>query len=202
MLRQYLGTAGANFNMNHKIDKEIINININYCMVNMLYSQKEEGLNWYSQELNWCKLVSIKFNLNFRVIAALYACFSPLKSVDQNKALVLEFLSNGCHDCGHLKTQVEKAKLLVKTEVVDEHIKILSGRKTINFYKNISGVSNMVVTIDRHVLKLAPIHWNRAITPRRYDLLEECIQSFSSYKKNAKDVQAQLWVFLKTVDSL
>ncbi len=63
-----------------KKDWEIISSNPNLL---------EKGKNWYPNENNYSRELAIRYNLDLQQITGLFASFSPLKSVSENKKILV-----------------------------------------------------------------------------------------------------------------
>jgi hypothetical protein len=190
-----------------KIERGIINTNIEVVLMNTSQNEIQESIDWYREEYIWCENVAHKFKTSQVKIAGLYAAFSPMKSVPQNKELVLEFLSSSDQTCRHLKTAVQKARLITNVDMYNpaKYIaEILNGLKTKAFFYSLIQ-ENGHVAIDRHMLKLAPTHWEKVLTPKRYQLLSECVNNAainSRYGSASYQKQAVLWSKLKTISCI
>jgi hypothetical protein len=189
------------------VEKSIINTNIEVVLRNISSEEIEESRNWYHTEFQWCIKVGNKFGIGATKVAGLYAAFSPMKTVAQNKELVLEFLSSPDQTCGHLKTAVEKAKLIVEVSDYNSHryiAAILNGLKTKSFFYSLVQ-ENGYVAIDRHMLKLAPTYWNKVLTPKRYELLTQCVMNSNinrRYGSQSYEKQAVLWAKLQKISCI
>lgn len=193
--------------LRNKTAVSIIQTNINVVLMNMTSEEIHDSLDWYKKELNWCIEVGTKFGVSCNKVAGLYAAFSPMKTVQQNKQLVLEFLSSPDENCKHLKSAVEKARLILKADYYPQTSaigNILNGLKTKAFFYSLIQ-ENGYVAIDRHMLKLAPIHWNQTLTPTRYRILSDCVLNTAinrRYGAKTFEKQAVLWSKLKNISSI
>lgn len=168
---------------------------------------------FYKKEINWIDhvskdktVLSLHPSMCRHKIAGIYSAFSPMKTVEQNKKLVIEFLTSPNQTATTMGAQVFKAREILKVdkygkETIPEIKQILNGKKTVNFFLNLTG-NNQAVTIDRHMVKLFPSWWN-SITDSRYDILAEEITKFANGKGYyPSEIQERLWHKLRTVRTL
>lgn len=162
----------------------------------------QEGVQWYSKSNQFCLELSNEYNVPLRYITGLTSLFSPLKSWEMNKRIVKEYLE--CQECKTFSYQRNKA-LQLWTDVIsdlseqkqDNYImKTLNGLKVVSFYHNITyPLTSDKVTIDSHMLKLAPY---KHLTPKRYSEYEECVRKVAKEKSLIPNqVQAIIWLKLK-----
>lgn len=163
----------------------------------------QEGVQWYSKANQFCLDLSNEYNIPLRYVTGLTSLFSPLKSWEMNKRMVKEYLE--CQNCKTFSYQRKKSVKLWTTiisniddeEAQDRFImKTLNGFKTVSFYHNITyPLTSDKVTIDSHMLKLAPY---KHLTPKRYLEYENCIKKIAKEKSLVPNqVQAIIWLKLK-----
>jgi len=181
--------------------------------IKMVYSSLGTHESFYSAERKWIEYVQKDYTVNFlhrqictHKIAGIYSAFSPMKTVEQNKKLVIEFLTSPNQTVNTMGSQIDKAREILNVkgygkETIPEIKRILNGKKTVNFFLNLSG-DNQAVTIDRHMIKLFPSNWS-SLTDTRYDILAEEIKKFANIRGSyPSEIQERLWQKLKTVRTL
>lgn len=171
-----------------KKDWEIISSNPNLL---------KKGKNWYPNEKEYSFELAKKYSLELQQITGLFAAFSPLKSVLENKRILVNFLNGSRY--GHTSLQMNKAELILQTNKIEEIDVILSGRKTTAFHRHLyNPLCKEKVCVDTHVIK----YFNKGsiihITPNRYSMYENSIKKWSK-KVNLlpSELQALLWLYSK-----
>ena len=149
-----------------KKDWEIISSNPNLL---------EKGKNWYPNEKEYSFELAKKYSLELQQITGLFAAFSPLKSVSENKKILVNFLNGSRY--GHTSLQINKAELILQTNKLEKIDLILSGRKTTAFHRHLyNPLCIEKVCIDTHLIK----YFNEGnvihITPNRYSMYENSIK--------------------------
>jgi len=171
-----------------KKDWEIISSNPNLL---------EKGKNWYPNENNYSRELAIRYNLDLQQITGLFASFSPLKSVSENKKILVNFLNGSRY--GHTSLQMNKAELILQTNKLEEIDVILSGRKTTAFHRHLyNPLCKEKVCVDSHVIKYFNVGKIIHITPNRYLMYENSIKKWAK-KVNMypSEIQAILWILTK-----
>lgn len=181
--------------------------------IKMVYSSLGTYESFYDSERKWIEYILKDKTVNFLYpyvcpykVAGIYSAFSPMKTVEQNKKLVIEFLTSPNQTVNTIGSHVIKAREILNLnkygkETIPEIKKILGGKKTVNFFLNLSG-DDYAVTIDRHMIKLFPPNWN-SLTDNRYDVLAEEIKKFANNRGYyPSEIQERLWSKLKTVRTL
>lgn len=156
-----------------------------------------EAKAWYPTEHDFSKELATKYDWNLQQITGLYAAFSPLKSVSENKRILINFLNGSRY--GHTSLQMNKAELILQTNKLEEIDVILSGRKTTAFHRHLyNPLCKENVCIDTHLIK----YFNKGniihITPNRYSMYENAIKKWAK-KVNLlpSELQALLWLYSK-----
>lgn len=171
-----------------KKDWEIISSNPNLL---------KKGKNWYPNEKEYSFELAKKYSLELQQITGLFASFSPLKSVSENKKILVNFLNGSRY--GHTSLQMNKAELILQTNKIEEIDVILSGRKTTAFHRHLyNPLCKEKVCIDTHVIKYFNVGRLIHITPNRYLMYENVIKKWSK-KVNLlpSELQALLWLYSK-----
>ena len=157
----------------------------------------EKGKNWYPNENDYSRDLANKYNLDLQQITGLFAAFSPLKSVTENKRILVNFLNGSRY--GHTSLQMNKAELILQTNNLEKIDVILSGRKTTAFHRHLHNpLCKEKVCIDTHLIK----YFNEGnvihITPNRYSMYENAIKKWAN-KVNMypSEIQAILWILAK-----
>ena len=160
----------------------------------------EENKNWYKEMNKWILENSIE-KYTFSQHCGLFSNLSPMKSVEENKRLFLNYL-NGKKG-GHFKTQIKKCDEIAKLSnprpiLIDN---ITNGFKTISFWRNIfNPFDNRFVTIDRHIHKLAYGGKTMSVTPKRYRVISSAIKKIArEVDLKPNEVQAVLWSHSKNL---
>ena len=171
-----------------KKDWEIISSNPNLL---------EKGKNWYPNEKEYSFELAKKYSLKLQQVTGLFAAFSPLKSVPENKRILINFLNGSRY--GHTSLQMNKAELILQTNKIEEIDVILSGRKTTAFHRHLyNPLCKEKVCVDTHLIK----YFNKGniihITPNRYSMYENAIKKWSK-KVNMypSEIQATVWLYSK-----
>ena len=135
--------------------------------------------------------------LDLQQITGLFAAFSPLKSVSENKRILINFLNGSRY--GHTSLQMNKAELILQTNKLEKIDLILSGRKTTAFHRHLyNPLCKEKVCVDTHLIK----YFNKGsiihITPNRYSIYENAVKKWSN-KVNMypSEIQAILWILAK-----
>ena len=157
----------------------------------------EKGKNWYPNEKEYSFKLSKEYSLELQQITGLFASFSPLKSVPENKKILINFLNGSRY--GHTSLQMNKAELILQTTKLNEIDIILSGRKTTAFHRHLyNPFCEEKVCIDTHLIK----YFNKGniihITPNRYLMYENSVKKWAK-KVNMypSEIQAILWILAK-----
>jgi hypothetical protein len=154
----------------------------------------EKGKNWYPNEKEYSFKLSKEYLLELQQITGLFASFSPLKSVKENKKILINFLNGSRY--GHTSLQMNKAELILQTSKLEEIDVILSGRKTTAFHRHLyDPFYKEKVCIDTHLIKYFNVGKIQHITPNRYSMMENTIKIWSN-KVNMypSEIQAILWL--------
>lgn len=152
---------------------------------------------WYPTENEFSRNIAKKYGLELQQISGIFAAFSPLKSVKENKKIMINFL-NGSR-FGHTNIQTNKAELILNTANLEEINVILNGKKTVAFHNHIYNPLNKeVVVIDTHLIKYFNAGNIIHITPNRYKIYQNSIKKWAN-KVNMypSEIQASLWLLAK-----
>lgn len=156
-----------------------------------------EAKAWYPTEHDFSKELATKYDWNLQQITGLYAAFSPLKSVSENKRILINFLNGSRY--GHTSLQMNKAELILQTSDLNQIDVILGGMKTRAFHRHIYNPMDKEVTcIDRHCIK----YFNKGkmpwITSNRYNMYSNAIKKWASkINMYPSEVQALVWLYAK-----
>jgi len=180
------------------IEKEI-KTKIDYWLERASSFSIKSGMQWYTEANSFALDLALKHNKSINTVAGLIAVFSPMKEWGLNKRMVECYLEEGT--CGHTKGQLTKAAIINNGYTNDIYIiKVLGGRKTSSFYHNIVHPSSSdKITIDFRIWKhFKPDSWEH-ITPKRYDLMEQCFldKALENHIVGCS-LQAILWLQTKT----
>jgi hypothetical protein len=140
-------------------------------------THESDRYDWYNEAQIFARTFAGN-ELDVNKFCGLLACFSPLKSWDQNKKLAAEFYLTG--DCGHMKAFKLKGTAIMASDGDEKHIlSILKGAKISAFYLNIRYPDKAIsLTIDRHALSVALGYSIKdteyAMTAGQYKFFSEC----------------------------
>lgn len=170
----------------------------------------EEGLNWYPEANEFCRVLANKHGLTLQQVAGITAAMSPQTSWGVNKEFVKSFLDSGGKAKVTTHERVTKAKKMLKTTDYEEIMSLLSVRengalKTRAFYDSICRPTETdLVVIDRHQIAASlqrpdatyALDANMAqITPVQYNFLSECTREVArSLGYSYSATQAILWL--------
>lgn len=152
---------------------------------------------WYPNENEFSNNTAKNYNLTLQQITGAYAAFSPLKSVKENKKILINFLNGSRY--GHTNRQISKAELILNTIDTDEIDVILNGQKTVAFHRHIfNPLDKRKVVIDTHLIKYFNVGNIIHITPKRYSIYENSVKKWAN-KVNMypSEVQAAVWLLAK-----
>ena len=157
----------------------------------------DEAKQWYPKEHDYSRNLANKYNLSLQQITGMYAAFSPLKSVAENKRILIDFLKG--KQQGHTAKQINKAKLILQTSNIDKIDVILRGMKTTAFHRHIfNPLDKDRVCVDRHVIKYFNFGENVCITPKRYTTYSNAIKVWSEkINMYPSELQALVWLYAK-----
>lgn len=156
-----------------------------------------EAKAWYPNEHDFSKELARQYDWDLQQITGLYAAFSPLKSVSENKKILVNFLKGKRY--GHTSQQINKGELILQTSDLNQIDVILGGMKTRAFHRHIYNPLDKEVTcIDRHCIKYFNVGNLIHITPKRYLMYEKSIKTWAK-KVNMypSEVQALIWLYAK-----
>lgn len=178
-------------------------INITYAKgvenILKIYDKSNAKSNWYADARNYANELSKIYDVPSGIVIGVISALSPLKSWEENKKLAISFLK-GTHK-GHIKSQILKAKKILKANSLEEICTILSGQKTIAFFLNIFNPNQTsVVVIDRHAISivLSSTKHDGKLTKNNYEFFSNCYHIAAS-KLGVKvgELQADTWVAWK-----
>ena len=156
-----------------------------------------EAKEWYPREREWSSEMAKNYSIDLQQVTGMYAAFSPLKSVKENKKILINFLNGSRY--GHTSRQINKAELILNTTDIDEIDVILNGQKTVAFHRHIfNPLDKRKVVIDTHLIKYFNVGNIIHITPKRYSIYENSIKKWAN-KVNMypSEVQAAVWLLAK-----
>lgn len=170
----------------------------------------EEGLNWYPEANEFCRVLANKHGLTMQQVAGITSAMSPQCSWSVNRQLVNSFLDSGGKAKVTTHERVNKAKKMLKTTDYEEIMSLLSVRengalKTRAFYDSICRPTETdLVVIDRHQIAASlqrpdathALDANMAqITPVQYNFLSECTREVArSLGWTYSATQALIWI--------
>ena len=156
-----------------------------------------EAKEWYPREREWSSEMAKNYSIDLQQVTGMYAAFSPLKSVKENKKILINFLNGSRY--GHTSLQMNKAELILQTSKLEEIDVILSGRKTTAFHRHLyNPFCKEKVCIDTHLIKYFNVGNIIHITPNRYSMYENSVKKWAN-KVNMypSEVQAAVWLLSK-----
>ena len=77
-----------------------------------------EAKEWYPREREWSSEMAKNYSIDLQQVTGMYAAFSPLKSVKENKKILINFLNGSRY--GHTSRQINKAELISQTNKIEE----------------------------------------------------------------------------------
>lgn len=108
----------------------------------------QSGKDWYPKMREWVRYNS---DLDLYKSVGIFAALSPQMSVDANKELFKQYLSNG--RAKHYGILNAKCDAIMQAKTICEVYKILNGKKIRAFYMNILFPNKATeTTLDRHAL--------------------------------------------------
>ena len=148
--------------------------------------------NWYAEAWQFCQATGTKYLTSPVTITGILSALSPLKEWEENKRMVIKFM-NGQRNL-HFRSVVEKCERILLCSNPAEIITILSGLKTVNFFKNICG-SYRDVTVDRHVISTATGYEYRiSLTIKQYGIIADAVRQVADkYRVLPRTMQATIW---------
>ena len=161
----------------------------------------KEAKKWYPETKKYIEEKCDEFGITYLQGSALFSSLSPLKSVPENKKLFEAFLKGKRR--GHFSNQVRKAKRILNLSdgTPKDYDKILSGSKTISFFRHLyTPQDNKYVVVDTHMLRLS----FKGIVPRmtdyRYRVIAGCVKKLAK-EANMKtsEMQSSLWLQAKNL---
>jgi len=158
-----------------------------------------QGMQWYPIENEYCRDIANKHNRDIITVSGLFAVFSPIKSVRENKNILENYLKGRKY--GHTQSQMNKAHRIANSIDLDEISNILHGNKTIAFFRHLyNPMDKEVSCIDSHMIK----YFNQGdlihITPKRYKIMSNSVKKFAKdVNLLPSEVQATLWLRAKSL---
>lgn len=158
---------------------------------------------WYNEALTFAKTFTAN-ELEVNKFCGLIACFSPLKTWEQNKKLAADFWYTG--NCGHMESFKSKGRQILASQGTEKEIlKILKGAKISSFYLNIRYPDKAIsLTIDRHALAIA-LGRNigdreYAMTAKQYKFFSDCYRhAAAKVNVNPLIMQSATWVIWRRI---
>jgi hypothetical protein len=117
--------------------------------------QVQEGADWYLDAFNIADALATTHSVKIEAVVGVIAALSPLNSWGANVNLATRFIANGGLSSGYLSAQLAKANAIYNISDVSKIESVLSGDKTINFYRSILTAGREGVCVDRHAYSLA-----------------------------------------------
>lgn len=148
-----------------------------------------EGKAWYFQAREFCKGLSIEFNVELEKVVGIVSALSPQKRWELNKKIAKDYLQGKKNI--HTKTQVSKCDWIMRGDDIEQ---CLGGLKTINFYHNIlNPEDSRWCTIDTWMLKI--FNESPKVNPKHYNQLKQvCIDYSTQIKWVTSTTQAVAWI--------
>lgn len=117
--------------------------------------QIAKGAEWYSDAHMIAQSLAATHDVDVRKVVGVIAALSPMNSWGNNVNLATRFIARGGLTSGYLSSQLKKAQTILDISDTNGIEAILSGDKTINFYRSILTEGREGVCIDRHAYALA-----------------------------------------------
>lgn len=176
--------------------------NINEILEQSTHRDYIESKEWYPKAREVALNFSKEYDLSLIKTSGLISIFSPQKSWEQNIKVTEEYLKSGT--CKHFKIQKEKADKLLKLEKpnFEEIENIISGYKTINFFRNIYEPSDyQYVTLDSHMSQIVSGKMDKKfLTKKEYIFVKNImIKEALKWKVESSHFQAWLWLIWKRI---
>ena len=166
-------------------------------------TSKAEGLEWYQQAHEFCKQVSLKYNVELPKVCGILSALSPATNWEANKRDCINLIKvNGNAYSKQFKfttygQNVLKAQDIFRSVInPDNAFNPKTGAKTYNFYHNVLHPTNETyVTIDRHAYTIATNNVYKHLTPKQYGIVADHYRrSADKVKLLPNQLQAILWV--------
>ena len=178
----------------------------------------EEGLNWYPEANEFCRVLANKHGLTMQQVAGITAALSPQVEWGQNKRWAEQFIASRGKGFMGNRDRTIKCKTILKLTDPEAIYSTLStsdkgGNKTKAFYRNILEPNkDDVVTIDRHAIAACffrpelcrPLSdKDSKLTYSQYNFLSDCFVSKArEVGMLATSFQAVLWITVRRIRGL
>lgn len=179
--------------------------NIQEWLDNATEEDVETGLAWYDEAYNFCHAKAKEYNIDPVAVATVVAILSPQKKWEQNLEEASAMLEETFNGVKPSKGYFASGKALQECrDALLNGFRIPALRlKTSSFVDNIVDKTSMMVTIDRHAIKVANNDLTAAeisITAKRYREASAAYVVVAAMKGiKPYQVQAITWVAYKRV---
>lgn len=161
----------------------------------------DNGLSWYDDAREFCRMLSIETNKPMIAICAALAALSPRNKWERNKQdLKALCYGDDMHKFGTFKAMVNKAKHVLTLTNREDILEALNGPKICAFFDNIYDENSQMVTVDFHMHHIAighvmPEDERPNLNKSDYDMIQKTIESIAEQQKlRPYELQAILWV--------
>lgn len=163
--------------------------------------QFDNGLSWYDDAREFCKMVSNETNRPLISVCAALAALSPRNKWERNKQDCYELCkNNSSHKFGTFHAMVNKARKVLEMNSYADIIDELNGPKICAFFDNIFNPDSQLITVDFHMLHIAlgqvfPEDERPSLTKSLYDDIAWAIKLIADNNKlRPYEAQAILWL--------
>jgi hypothetical protein len=171
------------------MDRNTVKDNYLHYIHSATMSQIMQAATWYADAQSIAKQLSVEYDVNLDVVAAVIAAFSPRTRWAQNVLNAELFLSG--KTVPTLGNNIRMAE-----SALELGIPALKGRKTNSFAYNIAGDMN-VVTIDVWMIRAAGYDRKDA-NKSMYDLMESVIVELAAeFSVSPAQLQALIWIVVR-----
>jgi hypothetical protein len=196
--------------MNKKVlSTEFVKSNIINLYDEIPLDKKTTAITWYNDAHNFCLSVSVRFNIELKLVVGVLAALSPRNKWAHNKkdciALIKGFADG--EDINNITVHTFNRNKLKAWNILSTKVVDLGGLKVNSFYNNIINPSNARdVTIDVWAIRVALNNntFSKSITEKQYGLIKEgYIEAFDNLKDKHKylqtpsQLQAICWTYIR-----
>lgn len=171
---------------------------INDALLKLNHDQKEQGLNWYHDINDYCKIVAEMYSLPLWKVCAILSALSPNNRFYRNVIDVISLIKyeEAAKVCTY-NINKRKALQCLRANSFDECLALFKGRKTKSFFLNIYKPNDFDrVTVDIWMIRLFNI--KGSLTDKRYRVIENIIKDYAAkVKLLPHQVQALLWIAIR-----
>jgi hypothetical protein len=175
-------------------DKQVLK-QIETSLLSLNDEQKKQGLNWYKDIHDYCRLVSDMYSIELWKVCAILSALSPNNRFYRNVIDVISLIKHkGNAKVCTYNSNKQKALKCLEANSFDECLKLFKGRKTLSFFLNIyKPLSNDRVTIDVWMIRYFDI--KGSLTDKKYRQAETIVkQCADKLNMLPHQLQALLWI--------